>query len=159
MEMKVPHMTKNATVLMVEDNPDDEALILRSLRRANLKNDIVVTRDGAEALDYLFFTGAYTGSAPKQLPVVVLLDLKLPKIDGLEVLRRMRTHELTKLVPTIVLSSSDEEQDIADSYRFGANSYVQKPVRSGDFTAAVQELGLYWLLLNKPPASAKREWT
>ena len=96
-------MTKNATVLMVEDNPDDEALILRSLRRANLKNDIVVTRDGAEALDYLFFTGAYTGSAPKQLPVVVLLDLKLPKIDGLEVLRRIRADEQTKLLPVMLL--------------------------------------------------------
>ncbi len=142
-------------VLLVEDNSDDELLILRSLKTAHLENEIVVARDGAEALDYLFATGAYADRAPKQLPVVVLLDLKLPKIDGLEVLRRIRADERTKLLPVIVLTSSDEDKDVIDSYRLGANSYVQKPVKFGKFSSAVQKLGLYWLLLNKVPGAAK----
>ena len=142
-------------VLLVEDNSDDELLILRSLKTANLENEIVVARDGAEALDYLFAGGAYADRAPEQLPVVVLLDLKLPKIDGLEVLRRIRADERTKLLPVIVLTSSDEDRDVIDSYRHGANSYVQKPVKFDEFSSAVQQLGLYWLLLNKVPRAAK----
>ena len=142
-------------VLLVEDNSDDELLILRSLKTANLENEIVVARDGAEALDYLFAGGAYADRAPRQLPVVVLLDLKLPKIDGLEVLRRIRADERTKLLPVIVLTSSDEDKDLIDSYRLGANSYVQKAVKFGEFTSAVQRLGLYWLLLNKIPRAAE----
>ena len=142
-------------VLLVEDNSDDELLILRSLKTANLENEIVVARDGAEALDYLFAGGAYADRAQEQLPVVVLLDLKLPKIDGLEVLRRIRADERTKLLPVIVLTSSDEDKDVIDSYRLGANSYVQKPVKFDEFASAVQQLGLYWLLLNKIPRAAK----
>ena len=142
-------------VLLVEDNSDDELLILRSLKTANLENEIVVARDGAEALDYLFAAGAYADRAQEQLPVVVLLDLKLPKIDGLEVLRRIRADERTKLLPVIVLTSSDEDRDVIDSYRHGANSYVQKPVKFDEFSSAVQQLGLYWLLLNKVPRAAK----
>ena len=142
-------------VLLVEDDSDDELLILRSLKTANLENEIVVARDGAEALDYLFASGAYADRDAEQLPVVVLLDLKLPKIDGLEVLRRIRADERTKLLPVIVLTSSDEDQDVIDSYRLGANSYVQKPVQFGEFSSAVQKLGLYWLLLNKVSRAAK----
>ena len=137
-------------VLLVEDNADDELLILRSLKTANLQNEIHVARDGAEALEYLFASGAYADRAP-DLPVVVLLDLKLPKIDGLEVLRRLRSNERTKLLPVIVLTSSDEDKDLIDSYRLGANSYVQKPVKFGEFASAVKQLGLYWRLLNKVP--------
>ncbi len=142
-------MLKNA-VLLVEDNADDELLIVNSLKSANLDNEIVVARDGAEALDYLFATGEYADRAP-ELPVVVLLDLKLPKIGGLEVLRRIRADERTKLLAVIVLTSSDEDTDMVESYRLGANSYVQKPVNFGEFSAAIQKLGLYWLLLNKIP--------
>ena len=141
-------------VFLVEDNSDDELLILRSLKTANLENEIVVARDGAEALDYLFATGAYADRAP-ELPVVVLLDLKLPKVGGLEVLRRIRADERTKRLPVIVLTSSDEDQDVIESYRLGANSYVQKPVKFDEFSSAVRELGLYWLLLNKVPRAAK----
>ena len=119
-----------------------------------MENEIVVARDGAEALDYLFATGAYADRAPEQLPVVVLLDLKLPKIDGLEVLRRIRADERTKLLPVIVLTSSDEDQDLTESYRLGANSYIQKPVEFSQFSSAVKQLGLYWLLLNKVPRAA-----
>jgi len=142
-------MLKNA-VFLVEDNADDELLIVSSLKAANLDNEIVVARDGAEALDYLFATGEYADRAP-ELPVVVLLDLKLPKIGGLEVLRRIRADERTKLLAVIVLTSSDEDTDVVESYRLGANSYVQKPVNFGEFSAAIQKLGLYWLLLNKIP--------
>lgn len=142
-------------VLLVEDNADDELLILRSLKAASLENEIVVARDGAEALDYLFATGAYADRTPQQLPVIVLLDLKLPKIDGLEVLRRIRADVRTKLLPVIVLTSSDEDQDLIDSYRLGVNSYVQKPVKFDEFSSAVKQLGLYWRLLNKIPRAAK----
>ena len=144
----------NYSVLLVEDNSDDELLILRSLKTANLENAIVVARDGAEALDYLFATGAYADCAPEQLPVVVLLDLKLPKIDGLEVLRRIRADERTKPLPVIMLTSSDEDKDVIESYQLGANSYVRKPVGFGEFSSVVQKLGLYWRLLNKVTASA-----
>ena len=145
----------NQQVLLVEDNSDDELLILRSLKTANLENEIVVARDGAEALDYLFATGAYADRAAEQPPVVVLLDLKLPKVGGLEVLRRIRADERTKRLPVIVLTSSDEDQDVIESYRLGANSYVQKPVNFDEFSSAVQELGLYWLLLNKVSRAAR----
>ncbi len=146
-------MPKNSPVLLVEDNSDDEVLVQRSLNTANLKTEIVVARDGAEALDYLFATGAYADRDREQLPVVVLLDLKLPRIDGLEVLRRIRADERMKLLPVIVLTSSDEDKDVADSYRLGANSYIQKPVNYGEFSTAVQGLGLYWLWLNKVPSA------
>jgi two-component system response regulator len=142
-------------ILLVEDNPDDEMLTIRALTRANVVNDVVVVRDGAEALDYLF--GAESGSpgAIPDLPQVILLDLKLPKIDGLEVLRRVRADERTKLTPIVILTSSDEEKDLIESYRLGANSYVQKPVDFTEFADAVQQLGLYWLLVNKTPPPAR----
>lgn len=141
-------------ILLVEDNPDDEALTLRALQKNNISNEVVVARDGAEALDYLFATGAHRGRDPRNLPTVTLLDLKLPKIDGLEVLRRLRADERTKLLPVVILTSSNEEQDRIRGYSLGANSYVRKPVDFSQFTEAVRQLGLYWLLLNEaaPPA-------
>jgi len=138
-------------ILLVEDNPDDEALTLRALRRANVGNDIVVARDGVEALDYLFGTGPHVGRDTRQLPQVMLLDLKLPRIDGLEVLRRVRADERTCILPVVILTSSNEERDRIDGYTLGANSYVRKPVDFNEFVDAVRQLGLYWLLLNQPP--------
>ncbi len=143
-------------ILMVEDNADDEELTLRALHKNNIRNEVVVTRDGVEALDYLFGTGAYAGRDTSIKPQVVLLDLKLPKIDGLEVLRRLRADDRTKLLPIVILTSSKEEQDLVDGYSLGANSYIRKPVDFSQFTRAVGQLGLYWLLLNEVP-SAKRE--
>lgn len=137
-------------ILLVEDNGDDEALTLRALRRANVGNDIVVARDGVEALDYVFGTGSWAGQV-RARPQVVLLDLKLPRVDGLEVLRRIRADEATRLLPVVILTSSNEERDRIEGYRLGANSYVRKPVESGAFAEAVRALGLYWLLLNEPP--------
>lgn len=138
-------------ILLVEDNPDDEALTLRSLRKNNILNQVEVTRDGAEALDYLFGTGAYAKRDLSRMPAVVLLDLKLPKVDGLEVLRRIRSDERTKLLPVVILTSSKEEQDVVNGYRLGTNSYIRKPVDFNQFVEAVGNLGLYWLLLNEPP--------
>jgi two-component system response regulator len=138
-------------ILLVEDNPDDEALTLRALAKNKIRNDVVVTRDGAEALDFLFGTGSYAGRDLTVMPQVVLLDLKLPKIDGLEVLRRLRLHEHTRLLPVVILTSSIEEQDRFSGYGLGANSYVRKPVDFGEFLEAVRQLGLYWLILNQPP--------
>lgn len=138
-------------ILLVEDNPDDEELTLRALRRNRVTNDVVVARDGVEALDYLLGTGAYEGRDTSALPQVVLLDLKLPKIDGLEVLRRIRTEEHTRLLPVVILTSSNEEQDVVKGYSLGANSYVRKPVDFSEFVEAVRQLGLYWLLLNESP--------
>ena len=138
------------TILLVEDNSNDEFLTLRALKKYNVANDVVVTRDGAEALDYLFGTGAYAGRNLAELPVVTLLDLKLPKIDGLEVLRRIRADERTKLLPVVVLTSSNEDRDVINSYKLGTNSYVQKPVDFSAFLEAVGQLGLYWLMLNEP---------
>jgi two-component system response regulator len=138
------------SILLVEDDPDDEALTLRGLRESRLANDIVVARDGVEALDYLFGTGRYAGRDTRSQPSVVLLDLKLPKIDGLEVLRRIRAEPQTHLIPVVILTSSDEEQDRLNGYSLGANSYVRKPVEFGQFSEAARQLGLYWLLLNQP---------
>lgn len=138
------------TILIVEDNPDDEKFILRALKKINLANKIEVVRDGAEALDILFGSGPYEGRALDP-PAVVLLDLKLPKIDGLEVLRRLRENDRTKRMPVVVLTSSDEQEDIVRSYALGANSYVRKPVEFGNFAEAVSQLGLYWLILNEAP--------
>jgi two-component system response regulator len=142
---------ENRTILLVEDNPKDEILTLRALRKSNLANEIVVVRDGSEALDYLFARGDHAGRDADDLPAVVLLDLKLPKIDGLEVLRRIRSNERTRLLPVVVLTSSDEEKDIIAGYELGANSYVRKPVVFSDFSVAIADLGRYWLIINEPP--------
>ncbi len=138
-------------ILLVEDNPDDEALTLRALKKNNILNEVVVAHDGAEALDYLFGAGASAGRDMSQQPQVVLLDLKLPKVDGFEVLKRLRADARTKLLPVVVLTSSKEEQDLLHSYGSGANSYVRKPVDFNQFVEAVKNLGLYWLVLNEPP--------
>ena len=138
-------------ILLVEDNPDDEALTMRALKRGNIVNDVVVAHDGAEALDYLFGSGPYAGRDADDTPAVVLLDLKLPKLDGIDVLERMREHRSTRYVPVVVLTSSSEDEDVLKSYRSGANSYVRKPVAFADFTAAVSQLGVYWVLLNRAP--------
>jgi CheY-like chemotaxis protein len=138
-------------ILLVEDNPDDVDLTLRALKKGNILNEVVVARDGIEALDYLFGTGAYAGRDLTSMPTVILLDLKLPKIDGLEVLQRLRADERTKFLPVVILTSSKEEQDLVNGYKLGANSYIRKPVDFLQFTEAVRQLKLYWLLLNEPP--------
>ncbi|MEJ2645981.1 MAG: response regulator [Gammaproteobacteria bacterium] len=142
---------KEKVILLVEDNPDDEALTLYALEASHVGNPVVVARNGVQALDYLFGSGEYAGRDPRDLPAVVLLDLKLPKIDGLEVLRRIRGDRQTALLPVVILTSSAEEEDKAKSYSFGANSYVRKPVDFDEFVHAAGELGLYWLLLNETP--------
>ena len=141
------------TILLVEDNADDEELAIRALKKNNVTNNLVVARDGVEALDYLFGTGAHAGRDTATVPGLVLLDLKLPKMDGLEVLRRIRSNERTKRMPVTVLTSSKEEQDLIKSYYLGANSYIRKPVDFNQFTDAVRQLGLYWLMLNEVPPS------
>jgi len=141
----------NKVILLVEDNPDDEALTLRAFRKNNILNEVVVARDGAEALDYLFGTGAYAGRDPTDVPQLILLDLKLPKVDGLEVLRRLRADPRARLIPVVILTSSREEQDLIAGYSSGANSYVRKPVDFVQFTEAVRQLSLYWMVLNEPP--------
>jgi two-component system response regulator len=138
-------------ILLVEDNPDDVALTLRALKKNNILNQVVVAEDGAKALDYLFGTGEFAGQDVKGLPAVVLLDLKLPKVDGLEVLRRLRAHERTKLLPVVILTSSKEEQDVIAGYELGANSYIRKPVDFDRFLGAARQLGMYWLMLNEAP--------
>lgn len=144
----------NKTILLVEDNPDDEELMLRVLRKHHIANEVVVARDGVEALDYLLGTGAHTERDLRQQPQVILLDLKLPKLDGLEVLRRLRADPRTRLLPVVILTSSMEEEDRLSGYTLGANSYVRKPVDFNEFTEAVRQLGVYWLLLNEPPPAA-----
>jgi CheY-like chemotaxis protein len=147
-------MANNKIILLVEDNADDEELTLRALKKNNILNDVVVARDGVEALEYLF--GSQTGSDREQnlLPQVILLDLKLPRIDGLEVLRRVREHPRTKLLPVVILTSSKEEHDLISGYSLGANSYIRKPVDFNQFTESVRQLGLYWLMLNESPPAA-----
>lgn len=141
------------SILLVEDNPDDEALTLRALRKNNIANQVVVARDGVEALDYLWGRGVHEGRDLKQEPALVLLDLKLPRVDGLEVLRQMRADRRTALMPVVILTSSKEEQDLIDGYALGANAYVRKPVDFDQFMDAVRQLGLFWLVLNEPPPS------
>jgi CheY-like chemotaxis protein len=150
-------MVKEAVILLVEDNPDDEMLTIRALKQNRIHNEIVIAHDGVEALDYLFGTGQFAGRDLTLLPQVVLLDLKLPKVDGLEVLKRIRAEDRTRLLPVVILTSSNEERDRVDSYGLGANSYVRKPVDFGEFSDAVRQLGLYWLILNQPaPAGRTR---
>ena len=144
-------MPRHLTILLVEDDPDAEALTLRALRRGCVPHSLVVARDGVEALDYLLGTGAHAGRDPAIMPSVVFLDLKLPRLDGLEVLRRIRAGERTRLLPVVILTSSDEERDRIQGYRYGANSYVRKPVDYDRFVEAIRQLGLYWLFLNEPP--------
>jgi len=144
-------VSDNRPILLVEDNPDDEALTLRALHKNNVRNEIVVARDGVEALDYLFGTGIHAGRDLGVQPQVILLDLKLPRIDGLEVLQKIRSDERTRLLAVVVLTSSKQEEDIARSYARGANSYVRKPVDFTQFVEAVRSLGLFWLLINEVP--------
>ena len=143
-------------ILLVEDNPDDELLTLRALKKQNITNEVVVARDGEEALDYLFGSGPYAGRDLSVMPQLVLLDLKLPKVDGLEVLRRVRADERTRLLPVVILTTSREQQDLLQGYGLGANSYVRKPVDFVQFSEAVRQLGLYWLLLNESPPTTTR---
>lgn len=143
-------------ILLVEDDPDHEALTLRAIRRNNIANEVVVARDGAEALDFLFGMGVHAGRDTRVLPQVVVLDLQLPKVDGLEVLRRVRADERTRLVPIVILTSSDEERDLIAGYSLGANSYVRKPVDFVQFVEATRQLGMYWLVLNDVPPSVGR---
>jgi two-component system response regulator len=137
-------------ILLVEDNPDDEELTLRALKKNNIGNEVVVARNGVEAIDYLFGTGRFAGRDLSVMPQVILLDLNLPKLDGLTVLRRVRADDRTKLLPVVILTSSNEEKDRIDGYGLGANSYVCKPVDFNQFTEATRQLGLYWLVLNEP---------
>ncbi len=141
-------------ILLVEDNPDDVTLTMRALKSNNITNEVVVANDGAQALDYLFGAGGSAG--PEELPAVVLLDLKLPKVNGLEVLQRIRADEGTRLLPVVILTSSDEERDVIQGYSLGANSYVRKPVDFVEFTQAAKQLGLYWLLMNQAPPTPRR---
>jgi|ERR1019366_1372015 CheY-like chemotaxis protein len=149
-------MTAERTILLVEDNPDDEELTLRALRKNNIGNRVVVAHDGVEALDYLHGTGPHSGRDTRLQPQVMLLDLNLPRIDGLEVLRRVRAHESTRHIPTVVLTSSKQDEDVVRSYSLGANAYVRKPVDFGEFLEAVKCLGLFWLVLNEAPPSLGR---
>jgi CheY-like chemotaxis protein len=144
----------NTSILLVEDNPDHEALTMRALKKAHVLNDIVVAHDGAEALELLFGSEKAEGQAAIPVPQLILLDLKLPKVDGLDVLRRLRGTPRTRLVPVVVLTSSDEEGDVVASYKLGANSYVRKPVDFVQFLEATRQLGLYWLVLNETPKAA-----
>ena len=138
-------------ILIIEDNQDDLDMTLRALRKANLANRIQVARDGGEALEFIFGPGAHAGRKVENAPKVILLDLKLPKIDGMEVLKRIKNNPLTMTIPVVVLTSSKEQKDVVESYQLGINSYIVKPVNFEGFIAAVRELGMYWLLLNQPP--------
>jgi len=138
-------------ILLVEDNKNDEILTLRALKQSNILNDIVVVRDGVQALDYLFGTGEFATTPPPPLPLLILLDIKLPKIGGIEVLRRVRENARTKRLPVVMLTSSKQDKDLIESYNLGANSYVVKPVDFAQFNEAVRQIGLYWLVINQPP--------
>jgi len=142
---------ENKMILLVEDNADDEELTLRALKKNHIGNKVFIVRDGAEALDFLFCTGIYADRDPSEMPQVTLLDLKLPKVDGLEVLRRLRADERTHTLPIVILTSSNEEKDVVEGYQLGANSYVRKPVDFNEFLEAARQLGLYWLVLNNAP--------
>ena len=142
---------KNKIILLIEDNPDDEALAIRALKKNNIMNEVVVAHDGAEALDFLFGTGEYVNRDTSILPQVVLLDLNLPKLNGLEVLKRIRADDRTRLLPVVILTTSNEDRDRMESYKLGANSYIRKPVNFEQFNDAVQQLGIYWLVLNQGP--------
>jgi CheY-like chemotaxis protein len=146
---------ENKTILLVEDNLDDVELTIHAFKKNNIRNEVIVMGDGAEALDFLFGQGKYADRDLSIMPTIILLDIKLPKIDGLEVLRRLRANELTQYIPVVILTSSKEEQDIINGYRFGVNSYVRKPVNFNQFAEAVNSLGLYWLLLNEAPPVKK----
>jgi two-component system response regulator len=143
-------VVRDETILLVEDNPDDELLTRRALKKSNVCNEVVVARDGAEALDYLFATGTHEGWGSVAMPQVILLDLNLPKVDGLEVLRRIRSDERTRQLPTIILTSSEDQQDLVEGYGLGGNGYIRKPLDLAQFRAAVGQLGLYWVVLNEP---------
>ena len=144
-------MRKNNMILLVEDNPDDEVLTLRALKKNNILNEVVVARDGAEALDFLFGAGAYAGRDLALMPEVILLDINLPKINGLEVLEKIRANERTRLLPVVILTTSNEERDKIKSYTLGANSFIRKPVDFQQFSEAIRQLGVYWLVLNQSP--------
>ena len=147
---------ENKTILLVEDNPDDEDLTVRALRKNNVLNEVFVAHDGVEALDYLFAQGPHAGRDLRFMPQVILLDLKLPKLDGLGVLRRLRADDRTKCLPVVILTSSNEEKDRIDGYNLGANSYVRKPVDFNQFSEAARQLGLYWLVLNESAPPSRR---
>ena len=149
-------MSRAKTILLVEDNPDDVELTLRAFQRNNIGNEVIVASDGEEALDYVFATGKFAGRDPEALPTLILLDLKLPKVMGLDVLRKIRADERTRRLPVVVLTSSNEDRDIVTSYDLGANSFVRKPVDFAQFMDAARQLGLYWLVLNQPPDSSTR---
>jgi CheY-like chemotaxis protein len=151
------HELNQRVILLVEDNADDELMTLRAFRKSNIHNPVIVVRDGAEALDYLFLQGKYADRSPTIRPQVVLLDLHLPRLDGLEVLRRIRSHEQTRTLPVVILTSSNEERDLVDSYQLGVNSFVHKPVDVTAFFEAVRQLGMYWLVLNELPTQARSE--
>jgi two-component system, response regulator len=144
-------VVRDETILLVEDNPDDVLLTRRTLKKSNVCNEVVVARDGAEALDYLFATGTHEGRDLGVMPQVILLDLNLPKVDGLEVLRRIRSDERTRRLPTVIFTSSEDQEDLVEGYGLGANSYVRKPLDQAQFRAAVGQLGLYWVVLNEVP--------
>jgi CheY-like chemotaxis protein len=150
-------VTRNGVILLVEDNPNDVELTLRAFEKTNLGNEIVVARDGEQAIHYLFATGPHADRKPKDMPDIVLLDMKLPKLDGLGVLRRLRADKRTRRLPVVMLTSSREENDVASSYDLGANSFVRKPVDFGEFVDAAKRLGIYWLIVNEPPPGLQND--